>query len=268
MLTKLRPVTLLLLRLFTAFMFWQHGAEKLFGWFLGKPAAPFSVTWFAGGVEFLGAIAIAIGFFTRPVAAVLAIDMAILYITQYLPNGAFPPILVIDAEVACMLFLIAALFVFSGPETLSVDAALKKNQTPNPLESYYPEVLGIFRILIGVFFIQHGLQKWFGMLGAEEQPMFALRWYAGIIEFFGGIAIVFGFLTRPVAFILCGEMAFAYFINHNIRGFWPIRNAGERAVLFCYVYLFVLTAGPGKFSLDSVLWKTTGHPQQPVPSRN
>ena len=122
MATKFYAVSLALLRLFAAFMFWQHGSQKLFGLFGGAAAAPFTPLWFAGVVEFVGAIALAVGFLTRPFAVLLALDMAVLYLTQYLPLG-FPPILSRDGEVACQLFAIVALLVFTGPGTLSIEAS-------------------------------------------------------------------------------------------------------------------------------------------------
>jgi putative oxidoreductase len=265
-LAKLNPMTLALLRLFTAFMFWQHGAQKLLGWFGGQ-AQPMTLSWAAGGLEFFGAILILIGLFTRPVAALLALDMAILYLTQYLPKG-FPPVLNINGEVACLLLAIAALLVFTGAEKLSLDAVLKQDPMADLFARHRATALGIFRIAIGLLFIQHGMQKWFGMFGAQAVPVGDLRFIAGQIEFWGGIAIALGVLTRPIAFLCCGEMAVAYFMNHNSRGFWPILNAGERAVLFCYIFLFMVTAGPGRFALDNILRRKTSRAHEPVPVRN
>jgi len=112
-------------------MFWQHGAQKLFG-FYGQQAAPFTLLWFVGAAEFLGAIAIALGLLTRPLASILALDMAILYVTQYLPKG-FPPITNINGEVACQLFLVASLLVFTGPGRHSV-----RNDIDPRLQKYFP----------------------------------------------------------------------------------------------------------------------------------
>ncbi len=78
---------------------------------------------------------------------------------------------------------------------------------------------------------------------------------AGVLEFFGGLLILFGLFTRPVAFILCGEMAVAYFRSHAPRGFWPIRNGGELAVLYCFIFLYLFAAGGGPISLDRFLRK-------------
>ena len=122
------------------------------------------------------------------------------------------------------------------------------------LKKFYPVTLTLLRIATGVMFWQHGAQKLFGLLGADGPVEFlALLWFAGVLECFGGILIGLGLFTRPVALILAGEMACAYFIAHFPREFWwPIQNQGERAVLFCAIYLFLVTAGPGRLSLDGL----------------
>jgi putative oxidoreductase len=85
--------------------------------------------------------------------------------------------------------------------------------------------------------------------------MLSLLWFAGILECFGGLLIVRGLFTRQVAFILCGEMAVAYFKQHATRGIWPITNGGELAVIYCFVFLFLFSAGAGPWSLDRMVRK-------------
>ena len=109
---------------------------------------------------------------------------------------------------------------------------------------------------MGLLFLSYGLRKMFGMLGGEPEPFLTLQWFAGIVELFGGAAIILGLFTRPTAFLCAGQMAFAYFINHNPRGFFPIQNGGERAALFCYFFLFVWVAGAGRWSVDGLRRKT------------
>lgn len=116
----------------------------------------------------------------------------------------------------------------------------------------------LLRIAAGVLFICPGTMKllgWFGGMpgkpgGGGLPPLLVA---AGVIELVGGVAILLGLFTRPVAFIASGEMAVAYFIGHFPRGFWPIQNHGEPAVLFCFIFLFLSASGPGPFSLDHVL---------------
>lgn len=116
----------------------------------------------------------------------------------------------------------------------------------------------LLRIVTGLLFMQHGVQKMFGLLIDPSRgpwtgapPMFSQFWFAGVLEVFGGALIVLGLFTRPVAFVLAGEMAVAYFQAHFPRSFWPILNGGEPAVLFCFVWLFFAVAGPGPLSLDA-----------------
>ncbi len=111
--------------------------------------------------------------------------------------------------------------------------------------------LNAARIVFGLMFMQHGAQKLFAVLGAEETAAFlSLRWFAGILEFWGGLLVVLGLFTRPVAFVLAGQMAYAYWFVHFPRGAVPIQNEGELAVLYCFFFLFLAANGGGSFSLD------------------
>ena len=123
---------------------------------------------------------------------------------------------------------------------------------------YTPTLQGILRIVTGFLFLPHGGQKlfgWFGGMGGSGATAAfpSLMWFAGVLEFFGGLCILLGLCTRPVAFVLAGEMAFAYFMGHAKGGFWPVVNHGELAFLYCFLFLFFVAAGPGRFALDNVL---------------
>ena len=111
------------------------------------------------------------------------------------------------------------------------------------------------RIVIGLLFLQHGSQKLFGIPGSGQQPpnfsWLSLMGVAGVLEFFGGLLMVLGLFTRPVAFILSGQMAVAYFIGHLPKSFWPLENEGEPAVLFCFIFLLIATHGAGIWSVDT-----------------
>jgi putative oxidoreductase len=112
----------------------------------------------------------------------------------------------------------------------------------------------LLRVVTGLMFWQHGAQKLFGWLGGQQVTDLTSQFgLAGALEFFGGILIILGLLTRPVAFILAGEMAFAYFMAHAPQGLWPVENRGEVAVLFCFLFLFFAAHGAGRYSLDAVL---------------
>jgi putative oxidoreductase len=120
-----------------------------------------------------------------------------------------------------------------------------------------PYAQAALRIMTALLLLQHGLQKFFGFPSVSErglvQPL-SLMGAAGAIELVGGILLLLGLFTRPVAFILTGEMAVAYFMAHAPRSFYPIVNQGELAVLFCFVFLFLSAAGPGALSLDG--WRS------------
>ena len=118
--------------------------------------------------------------------------------------------------------------------------------------AWSPRLRAILRIVTGLLFIAHGSSKLFGFppFPFGEVQLFSLMGLAGILEFVGGILILIGLFTRPVAFILSGEMAVAYFMAHAPQGFYPSNNGGEAAVLFCFVFLYLSAAGAGPWSVD------------------
>jgi putative oxidoreductase len=115
---------------------------------------------------------------------------------------------------------------------------------------FAPYLLSVLRIAAAFTFIAHGTQKLFGMPGGERVALNSLLGLAGVLEAGGGALMLVGLLARPVAFILAGEMAYAYFTQHAPRGTWPIQNQGELAVLYCFVWLYFSAAGPGPISID------------------
>jgi putative oxidoreductase len=121
--------------------------------------------------------------------------------------------------------------------------------------AWEPRVLSVLRIIVGLLFLEHGLNKFFGFPASPlpHHPFVLLTLVpglAGILETFGSILIVLGLFTRPVAFILSGEMAFAYFMVHAPQGFFPLQNRGEGAVFYCFVFLYLFVAGGGSWGLD------------------
>ena len=115
-----------------------------------------------------------------------------------------------------------------------------------------PFFYALLRIMAGLAFAEHGAQKLFGVLGGQAVSLASQRGVAGIIEFVGGIMIALGLFTGPVAFLASGEMAWAYFQSHFPRGFWPIQNGGELAVLYCFIFLYISAVGSGKLSIDGI----------------
>ena len=117
--------------------------------------------------------------------------------------------------------------------------------------TWQPYGLAILRIMAGLLFLAHGTGKFLGFPAlAQVPPVGSLAWYGGALELVGGVLIVIGLFTRPVAFILAGEMAVAYFIAHFPRNFFPANNGGDAAVLYCFVFLYLVIAGAGALSLD------------------
>lgn len=120
-------------------------------------------------------------------------------------------------------------------------------------ERYSPHALAALRIVTAALFICHGLVKLFGFpdgVPPGPQPLASMLGAAAILEVGGGLLVLLGLFTRPVAFILSGQMAFAYFIAHAPKAFYPLLNGGESAILFCFVFLYIAAAGPGAFSID------------------
>jgi putative oxidoreductase len=119
------------------------------------------------------------------------------------------------------------------------------------LENGRPYVLSILRIIVALLLLEHGLQKYFGFPSAGP-PMTSLLYVQGLIEIVGGILLLVGAYTRVVAFILSGDMAAAYFMAHFPRSFFPAVNGGDAAVLFCFVFFYLVFAGGGPWSVDRV----------------
>jgi putative oxidoreductase len=121
--------------------------------------------------------------------------------------------------------------------------------------AWAPRVLGLLRIVTAFMFIQHGTAKLFGVPALEgmgQVELMSIYGLAGVLEFVGGAMLLLGLFTRPVAFVLSGEMAFAYFMGHASQGLLPIANHGELAVQWCFLFLYFAAAGAGAFSLDAM----------------
>ena len=128
------------------------------------------------------------------------------------------------------------------------------------LHRYEPYLRSVVRIVVGFTFSLHGWQKWLGMFGGDPDRLPQLLKIAGMIETIGGALIILGLFTRPVAFILCGQMAYAYFRTHAPRGPWPLMNGGnegELAVFYCFFYLWLCSAGAGPLSVDRLIGRKT-----------
>ena len=133
------------------------------------------------------------------------------------------------------------------------------SKTEVVLTAWAPRILSVLRIMAALLYIQHGTQKLFGFpeptrpMGGPDGSLPPLMLIGGILEAGGGGLLLLGLFTRPVAFILCGMMAVAYFMAHATRGFFPINNGGDLAILFCFVFLYFVFAGAGSWSIDGML---------------
>jgi putative oxidoreductase len=122
------------------------------------------------------------------------------------------------------------------------------------LTTWSPRVLSIFRIILGLLFLEHGTSKYLSLPVSQTTgvSLLSLSGINGVIELVGGVLIVLGLFTRPVAFILSGDMAVAYFIAHAPRGFFPLLNGGELAIIYCFAFLYLAAAGGGEWSIDNL----------------
>lgn len=130
------------------------------------------------------------------------------------------------------------------------------------LDSWAPRMLGVLRIVSGLLFFSHGTQKIFGFPASEFSPsLFSLMGVAGLLEVVGGALLIVGLWTRPVAFVLSGMMAVAYWMAHAPQSPFPALNGGDAAILFSFVFLYFVFAGPGAWSLDAARGREYARPQ-------
>jgi putative oxidoreductase len=132
------------------------------------------------------------------------------------------------------------------------------------IAEWAPRMLSVLRIVAALLLLEHGTQKLFGFptpnpAAGGTPATFTLIWYAAILEFAGGLLLLFGVFTRPVAFILSGEMAFAYWMAHAPRSPFPVLNGGESAILYCFVFLYLFAAGGGAWSVDQLRQRRDDH---------
>ena len=131
------------------------------------------------------------------------------------------------------------------------------------LAKYTPEALAILRIVTALIFLAHGSQKLFGFPTPPGgmPAAFSFFWFGGALEFFGGLLILVGLFTRCVAFVLAGEMAVAYWMFHAPKSFFPALNGGDAAILYCFIFLYMVFAGPGPWSIDRTRRALSGTPR-------
>ena len=137
------------------------------------------------------------------------------------------------------------------------------------VDRWAPRALSLLRIVAAFMFMAHGTQKLFSFPSARatETTLLSLSGVAGVLEAFGGGLLLVGLFTRPVAFLLSGLMASAYFLAHAPQGFWPLLNRGELAALYSFVFLYIAVAGGGNFSVDRLIFKRSIAPTHTLENR-
>jgi putative oxidoreductase len=141
----------------------------------------------------------------------------------------------------------------NGPPRVQQESTMIDHQTLST--AWAPWLLAVLRIMAALLFLEHGLVKLFGFppgAAPGPQPLLSFFGIAGLIEMIGGWLVLIGLFTRPVAFLLAGEMAVGYFTVHAPLGFYPAINAGDAAILFCFIFLYLAAAGPGAWSVDEM----------------
>lgn len=264
-----------LARVIVGFLLFRHGMEQV----LGFPGAWREVPTASlfGALKLIclpGGLLVMLGLFTRPVAIVLAVAHLAYWFIEPLPATLFQGERLFGSRGAPSdhLILPALFFVclfFTGAGAWSLDRWLKRDAggTYDARRAAY--ALGVFRIVAGFLFIFHGTGKVTGASWEALDPI-SLRALAAVLELVGGPMIMLGLFTRPLAFLLSGEMAFAYFLSHAPEGFWGsfAEPNQEAAILFCFLYLFMWAAGPGAWSLDGLLRSRRTRPApSPVTAR-
>ena len=132
----------------------------------------------------------------------------------------------------------------------------ERGKTMDSLTAWQPRVLSVLRIVSGLIFLLHGTQKLLGVPASTRAvEAFSLPWTAGVIEIVSGLAILVGFMTRPAAFLASGTMAVAYWMAHAPRDIFPTNNGGDAAILYCFIFLYFVFAGPGPWSIDAMMKK-------------
>jgi putative oxidoreductase len=245
-----------LARIVFGFLVLRHGMEQVLGY---PEASDSALRSFQGLLEVVALPAAALimsGLFTRPVSGLLAAVYFVSFFVGPLQRGWYThrnggdPILL---NAFFFLYLAAA-----GGGAWSLDRLFGRETGEPALSDRAAHALGILRIAAGCLFVMHGLEKFFGVGGGRlDRDIMTIRGFAGLLETVGGPLLILGLLTRPTAFILSGEMAVAYFRSWAPRGFWQsFALAGmEASILFCFLFLFLWSAGPGAFSLDS-FWRS------------
>jgi putative oxidoreductase len=251
-------------RFVVGFLFIQHGLEKLWGFAGGRIDRDFSsLHGIAGPIETVGGALLMLGLFTRSTAFILCGEMAVAYFHSWAPRGFWPITNGGEGSVIyCYIFL---WLVTAGAGPWSLDALIQRGrETVRTVAGWETYARSILRIIVAFTFSLHGYRLFFGMFavarggrrGAPPMALDSLPHWVGLLGIVLGALLFVGLFTRVTSVILCIEVAGAYLSSSLMRAPWPIRNGGEEAVLYFFVFLYFAAAGAGAWSLDRLLEKT------------
>jgi putative oxidoreductase len=255
----MNPTLLSAVRIAAGLLFFQHGAEKLWGFAGGQIDHNFATLHgFAGPLEVVGGTLIIIGLFTRFAAFILCGQMAVAYFDQWAGRGFFP--ISNGGEEAVIFCFIWLWFVTAGSGTLSVDNLLgRESKLARTLSGWEPWGRAIARVVFALLFSLHGYRHVFGFLPksagrAAIVPLAVdkLPTLVGWWEIVGGLLLLLGLFTHISATITCIELAAAYLFESMPRGVWPLRNGGNETLVYLDFFLFLAVCGAGALSLDSL----------------
>jgi len=255
-LNKGTPYLLSIVRVVIGFLVLWHGMLKTFGYPTANAHVPLmSMLGIAGLIELAGGALIILGLLTRPVAVVLTLEMAVMYLTQNLPKGYLT--LRNGGEPAAFYTFFFLVLAAAGAGAWSVDRLISRKSAGRStyFASGAPAIaLGLMRIAMAAMFIQHGSEKFLGLPGGRPDYTFTagIRAWGGLMEFFLSPLLAVGLFTRPIAFLLSGEMATAYWTRWARLGFWQSIARGEPAIYFCFMFLLLFLTGSGGLALDNV----------------
>jgi putative oxidoreductase len=256
----MNPLLLSIIRIATGLLFFQHGAEKIWGFAGGQIDHRFlTLHGFAGPLEVIGGTLIVFGLFTRFVAFILCGQMAVAYFDQWAGRGFFP---ISNGGEEAVIFCFTYLwFVTAGGGSWSLDRRIGgESRLSRVLNGWEPWGRAIMRIVLSFMFMSHGYRHVFGLfpksagraavmpLAMDKLPSFVGWW-----EVLGGLLLVIGLFTHFSAAITCVELTAAYLLESMPRGVWPLRNGGNETLMYLAVFLFLAVCGAGALSLDSLL---------------
>ena len=260
---QIAPYVIFGMRFAAALLFFQHGAEKLWGFAGARPVPDlFAQRGVAGLLETIGPALLLIGLFPRFTAFILCGEMAVAYFQSWAPRGFWP---IANGGEEAVLFCYFYLWIMTaGPGAWSVDAWIDRQRGPHPfrewkrwLTSIEPYTRSAMRAIVGFLVIEHGVRKVFNVLpvvgGRRNVPPLAidgLPAFTGYIDLVAGALLIAGLFTRPVALVVAAEMLAAYFVVAAPRGPWPIRNGGGEALMHVVITVYCVLLGAGVLALD------------------